>query len=104
MSASAKGDFPDDGGGVLYRAGNIATMDPGRPGAEAVANREGRIVVVGSESDCRRAIGMREAGFEATDTPGEPEAAPRVVDLAGRTLLPGFHDVHLHPLPMAFFE
>jgi predicted amidohydrolase YtcJ len=52
------------------------------PRAEAVATRGARIVAVGSLDECRLAAG--------------PLAAE--VDLAGRTLLPGFVDAHIHPL------
>lgn len=123
MTSRSRDALLDDTAGVLYRAANVVTMDPHRPTAEAVATRGGRIISVGSEGDCCRSIGMRETATETTDARGGPagggpagrgpvsrgpggdqSSAPRVVELAGRTLLPGFHDVHLHPLPMAFFE
>jgi hypothetical protein len=73
----------------------------GSANPQAVATRGGRIVAVGSEAECRRAIGL----------PGEgaPESSPvtdgpAIVDLGGAALVPGFNDVHLHPLPMCFFE
>jgi predicted amidohydrolase YtcJ len=65
---------------LIVRGGPIVTVDRRQPTAEAVAIRGGRIVAVGAESDV-----MRHKG-EAT----------RVVDLAGRTLLPGFIDPHSH--------
>jgi predicted amidohydrolase YtcJ len=65
---------------VVYRGGPIITMDDARPAAAAVAVRDGRIIAVGTESEATTAAG--------------PDA--RVVDLAGRTMLPGFVDSHGH--------
>lgn len=56
------------------------TMDPALPRAEAVAIKNGRVAAVGSRDHCRAALGAR----------------PQVIDLAGRLLLPGFTDAHLH--------
>ena len=58
------------------------TMDSTAPSAEAVAVRDGRIVYVGSESGVQQWIGTRTV----------------LVPLAGRTLLPGFEDAHIHPV------
>lgn len=80
----------DDSRGVRYHGGPILTMDAERPLVEAVATRGGRILAVGSRDDCDLALGDNA---EVVD-----------VDLAGRALLPGFNDVHVHPLPMCFFE
>lgn len=106
MSGRGVSGVADDAAGALYVGGEIITMDSDRPGAQAVATRAGRIVAVGSEADCRRSIGMRETAQSET-APGEAAQDVRVIDLGdrgGRALLPGFHDVHLHPLPMAFYE
>ncbi len=72
----------------LYRGGEIHTVDPACPRAEAVAVRNGRILAVGRDVDCREAIGT---DFEE-------------IDLRGGALLPGFIDTHLHPLMMIYFE
>ena len=64
----------------IIRGGEIVTVNPGQPAAEAVAIAGGRIVAVGSEADV-----MKHKG-EATE----------VTDLAGRTLVPGFIDGHSH--------
>ncbi len=58
----------------------IHTVDPNRPGAEAVAIRGDRIVFVGSE---RGALNYRGRNT-------------RVMDLKGRTVVPGFIDSHAH--------
>ncbi|HEY7509726.1 MAG TPA: amidohydrolase [Vicinamibacteria bacterium] len=60
----------------------VYTMDPARSWAEAVAVRGGRIVFVGSGEGARALAGPRT----------------RVLDLAGRMVLPGFHDAHIHPV------
>ncbi len=55
-------------------------MDAARRWADAVAVRGSRIVAVGSESSLRGLAG----------------SGTRVIDLRGRTLLPGFQDSHIH--------
>ncbi len=67
---------------LVFLSGAVYTVDAGRPWAEAVAVRGGRIAVVGSNAQVRRTIGD----------------GTRVVDLGGRMLLPGFHDAHIHPI------
>jgi hypothetical protein len=57
------------------------TMDALRTSAEAVAVRAGRIVAVGPRAEVERLRGPRT----------------RQIELAGRTLLPGFQDAHVHP-------
>jgi len=74
--------------GQLYFGGEIYTLEESQPSAKAVAVRDGRILAVGEESQCRAALG--EGGTE--------------IDLQGRVLLPGFIDTHLHPIMMAYFE
>ena len=64
----------------VFLNGRIYTMDPGRPLAQAVAVRCGRVVEVG-DNDRVRALAGR----------GVQE-----LDLQGRTVLPGFTDSHLH--------
>ena len=64
----------------IILGGEIVTVNPGQPAAEAVAIAGGRIVAVGSEADV-----MKHKG-EGTE----------VTDLAGRTLVPGFVDGHSH--------
>ncbi|MDQ3126952.1 MAG: amidohydrolase [Chloroflexota bacterium] len=67
---------------LVLTGGHVHTVDPDRPRAEAVAVRGERIVAVGSATDIAAQIGPRT----------------RVVDLAGRLLLPGFQDAHVHPI------
>jgi len=67
---------------LVLTGGHVHTVDDERPRAEAVAVRDGRIVAVGSATEVRPLVGPRT----------------RVVDLAGRLLLPGFQDAHIHPI------
>ncbi|MET9434953.1 amidohydrolase family protein [Streptomyces sp. NPDC006551] len=64
---------------LVFTSGSVITMDPAHTGATALAVRGERITAVGGE-EVRELIGP--------DT--------RVVDLAGRALLPGFQDAHVH--------
>lgn len=67
---------------LVLRNGQIYTVDASRSWAQAIAVRSGRILVVGTNGQVESSIGPRT----------------RVVDLAGRMVLPGFHDSHVHPL------
>jgi predicted amidohydrolase YtcJ len=65
---------------LILKNGNILTMaDPARAAAVAVG-RDGRILAVGSDD----AVGNLA------------DAATKVIDLRGQTLIPGFFDCHLH--------
>lgn len=65
---------------TVYRRGAVYTVDAVRSWAEAVAIHSGRIVYVGTDAGVADWIGE--------DT--------QVIDLDGRMVLPGFHDVHVH--------
>jgi predicted amidohydrolase YtcJ len=65
---------------AIYSGGPIITMNDAAPRAEAIAVKDGRIVAVGSNADLEKFKG----------------AATRIIDLAGKTLLPGFIDAHGH--------
>jgi len=62
--------------------GNVITMEPPNPRAEALLVVGKRIAQVGSNEEIRESL--------------TPQA--EVVDLAGKTVLPGFIDAHAHPL------
>jgi len=64
----------------IFTNGPIYTMANGAPEARALAVRNGRIAAVGSMESV--------APFRGPDT--------QVIDLAGRTLLPGFVEPHMH--------
>ncbi len=65
---------------IILKNGNVLTMDPATPRAEALAVQFGRILRVGKTAEV------------------EPLAGPgtKVIDLKGQTLLPGFIDTHNH--------
>ncbi len=65
---------------IIYQNGSILTIDDARPKAEAVAVKDGRILAVGSRD-------------EVLKTKGE---ATKLIDLTGKTMLPGFVDAHGH--------
>jgi predicted amidohydrolase YtcJ len=67
--------------GLVLHNGNILTMDPANPRAEAVAIAGDRFLAVGSNAD---------VGHSAP-------AGTRKIDLGGKTVLPGFIDAHTHP-------
>lgn len=62
--------------------GNLITIEPNQPLAEAIAIRDGRIQAVGTDDEIR--------AYQGSDT--------AVIDLQGRTLMPGFIDGHSHTL------
>ena len=69
---------------VLINA-RILTQDPRTPNAQSLAVRGGRILWVGSDAESRQLV-----------APGA-----RVIDCGGGTVIPGFHDAHLHLLAYA---
>ena len=64
----------------IFRGGPIITVNPARPSAAAVAVAGGKIVAVGDEAEVMKLA----------------RPTTEVVDLAGRTLVPGFVDGHSH--------
>ena len=67
---------------TVYSNGFIYTVNPEQPTAEALAVRDGKIVAVGGNDEVQALV---------ADT-------TRVVDLEGRMLMPGIHDMHAHPM------
>jgi predicted amidohydrolase YtcJ len=70
---------------TLLVNGKIVTVDPQFTTREALAIRDGRIVALGSTADVRRLAGP----------------ATRVIDLEGRTVIPGLIDSHMHAIRAA---
>jgi len=66
---------------TIYTGGDIITVNDAQPAVEAVAVKDGKILAVGARSEIDRA-------YKGPTT--------TVVDLAGKTLLPGFLDPHSH--------
>jgi predicted amidohydrolase YtcJ len=71
---------PDMAPVTVYVNGRILTMVPGAPVAAALAVQEGRLAAVG---DAEGVLALRGRDTE-------------IVDLGGRTVLPGFVDPHNH--------
>lgn len=67
---------------IIYKNGAIYTVNPKQPWAEALVIRDGMIEFVGST------VEASEFAVQGT----------QIIDLAGKMLMPGFHDVHIHPL------
>ncbi len=65
---------------VIFVQGKIVTVDRNFEVVEALAVKEGRIVAIGKNEQIRSLA----------------SAATRVVDLGGKTVLPGFNDNHIH--------
>ncbi len=65
---------------LILRNVKIRTLDRAKPEAQAVATREGRFLVVGTDADA-----MRHAG-----------PATQILDGGGRRLIPGLIDSHMH--------
>ena len=90
---------PGDVADTVYTNGKIYTVNEAQPWAEAVAVKDGKFLVVGSNADVEEVTG------EAT----------AVVDLGGGFAMPGIGDTHIHPalvmpkrafcgLPGTFYE
>ncbi|PVG81916.1 hypothetical protein DDE18_14500 [Nocardioides gansuensis] len=65
---------------VLLTGGVVHTLDPAVPAADSLAIRDGRVAWAGLLADAPHAV----------------RDAAQVVDLAGRTVVPGFIDAHNH--------
>ena len=66
---------------TIYVGDNIVTINDAQPTAEALAVKDGKILAVGARVDV-------ESAHKGDTT--------KVVDLAGKTLLPSFLDAHSH--------
>lgn len=73
MQANAIADL------ILFN-GRLHTVDRAKPQASAVAIKDGRFIAVGNDAE---AMALRGA-------------ATQVIDLMGRTVIPGLNDSHLH--------
>jgi predicted amidohydrolase YtcJ len=73
---------------LVLRNGNVYTANDRAPRAQAIAIKADRIVYVGTNAGAQRFVG----------------ASTRVVDLQGKTVLPGFTDSHQHLSGVGFRE
>ena len=78
--ASAQAQEPAD---TIYKNGKIYTVDKAQPWAEAVAIKDGKFLVVGSDADAETVTG------EGTE----------VIDLDGAFAMPGVHNPRLRRRP-----
>jgi predicted amidohydrolase YtcJ len=72
---------------TVFLNGKIVTLDAAAPIAEALAVRDGKIAAVGRSAEIRALAG----------------AGTQVIDLGGRTVIPGLIDSHMHAIRAALF-
>jgi predicted amidohydrolase YtcJ len=77
---SADNLAPSETADTIYHGGSIITIDDANPRAEAVAVKNGKIIAVGKKDD------VLKTKSDST----------KLVDLTGKTMLPGFVDPHGH--------
>lgn len=82
ISCGSKDVTPDNSNLSVYYNGNIYTVDSARPWAEAMIVEGQKITYVGTDVEAETI-----AGSGAT-----------YINLRGSLVLPGIHDVHMHPL------
>ncbi|MBP7981674.1 MAG: amidohydrolase family protein, partial [Arenimonas sp.] len=66
---------------AIYTGGQIVTINDAQPNAEALAVKDGKILAVGGKAEIEKA---------------HKGKTTEMVDLAGKTLMPGFIDGHAH--------
>ena len=69
---------------TLFKNGNIITMNPEVPEASWMAVEDGKFKKIGAEAECA-------------------PSADNVMDLEGKTVLPGLFDAHCHVMQTGFF-
>ena len=67
---------------IAFKNGSVITVNEKDEIAEAVGVKGNKIVFVGSNADIDQLI----------------DDHTKVIDLAGRTLMPGINDTHFHPI------
>jgi predicted amidohydrolase YtcJ len=88
LRAMAALPAPGDGtASIVFRNGAVYTVTPTNPWAQAVAVTGSSISYVGSNAGVQQFIGPQT----------------KVIDLAGRMLMPGFIEGHIHPFLGSFF-
>ncbi|GAB5450902.1 MAG: amidohydrolase [Halioglobus sp.] len=80
-SATVYGQVQPEAADDIYLGGDILTMNPAQPLAEALAVKDGKIIAVGKDAELKRYY---------------KHGTTRSVDLQGKALLPGFLDAHSH--------
>jgi predicted amidohydrolase YtcJ len=82
---SGEGGAASPAADLVLRGGRV-WAGKGLPAATAIAIRDGRVIALGSEADVRPLVGP----------------STRVIELAGRLVVPGFNDAHVHFLSGGF--
>src|ERR1700681_2992827 len=67
---------------TIFVNGKVVTLDGKSSVVQGIAIRDGKILDVGSNIDIRKHAGQRT----------------RIIDLGGRTVIPGLMDSHIHAL------
>ena len=80
LALAAPHAFAAEVADAIYSGGTIITIDDNNPRVEAVAVKDGRIIAAGKAADVMALKGDKT----------------QMVDLGGRTMLPGFVDPHGH--------
>jgi predicted amidohydrolase YtcJ len=88
LAVNGRGPEAQTAADIVFKNGNVYTVNSNRPKAEAVAVKADRIVFVGSNIEAQRYVGK----------------ITRVVDLQGKTLVPGMTDAHQHLPGVGFRE
>ena len=81
LAACSGDDVPSSGyAQVVYKNGNVLTANKDAQVVQAVAVKDRKVVAAGSDKELSKYIGK--------DT--------QVIDLSGKTMIPGFYDAHSH--------
>ena len=73
---------PSVGADLILHNATIYTVNPDQPWASAVAIKKGQIIYVGDDQGAQ----------------GLVDSETQTLNLHGRMMLPGFHDIHVHPV------
>lgn len=73
---------------LILTGGNVITLKQKGDRAAAIAIKNGKILATGTTTEIEKYKGK----------------ATRVIKLNGKTVMPGFNDVHMHPAPVYPFE
>jgi len=73
---------------LIFTNANIITVTAQGERAEAVAVADGKIIRVGADEQVLLLKGPKT----------------KIIDVGGKTIVPGFNDAHLHPMPIYPFE
>ena len=88
MVAGFAGRAPAAEPDAVYFNGKIVTLDAAGSTVGAVAVQDGKVLKVGSADEIKKLAGP----------------STRLVDLGGKTVVPGFIDAHCHPMETIYDE